>query len=143
MHEEFPHALQRGGITNKFFFYKMQITNLTPSKNRLMHHLVPCIATSVQYFQNVVPIFCDGYLILEKNINFCEYLFYNLWCHNLYCSAPPRCRTMHILSPKYLNIKNNIFLTVPNNLILKVMLIILYSRCFLSWISTYLGFDLE
>ena len=25
---------------------------------------------------------------------------------------------MHILSPKYLNIKNNIFLTVPNNLIL-------------------------
>ena len=44
----------------------MQITNLNPSNNRLMHHLVPCIATSVQYFQNMVPIFCDGYLILKK-----------------------------------------------------------------------------
>ena len=58
-------TIHRGGITNKSFFsYKMQVTNLTPSKNRLMHHLVPCIATSIQYFQNVVPIFCAGYQLV-------------------------------------------------------------------------------
>ena len=40
--------------------------NLNPSKTKLMHPLMPSISISVQYFQNVVPIFCDGYLILGK-----------------------------------------------------------------------------
>ena len=87
--KEFP--IHRGGITNKSFFsYKMQVTNLTPSKDRLlMHHLVACIATSDQYFQNVVPIFCDGYLVLEKilisvNIYFiiCGATTFIVWHHH-------------------------------------------------------------
>ena len=48
-----------GGITNEYFFDKMQITNWTPSKNSHMHYLVPCIATSV--FGYIFKI-CQGAL---------------------------------------------------------------------------------
>ena len=51
--------------------------NLNPSKTKLMHPLMPSIAISVQYFQNVVPIFCDGYLILGKML-----IVRNIYCHN-------------------------------------------------------------
>ena len=82
--KEFP--MHRGGITNKSFFNKMQVTNLTPSKNRLMHHLVPCIATSVQYFPNVGPIFCDGYLILGRKVMMAHsnYKYHSYFQHDPY-----------------------------------------------------------
>ena len=40
-----------------------------------MHHLVPCIATSVQYFPNVVAKFCNGYLIFGKILIFVNIYF--------------------------------------------------------------------
>ena len=70
-----------------------------------MHHLVPCIATSVQYFPNVVPIFCDGYLIFGKILIYVNIYF-------IICGATTfivRHRRGAKQCTKYQNIKNNIF----------------------------------
>ena len=75
-----------------------------------MHHLVPCIATSVQYFQNVVPIFCDGYIILGKilipvNIYFivCGGTTFIVWHRRVAQQCTSCLQSIKILKKKILN----------------------------------------
>ena len=99
-------------------FTMTQIMNLTPFKNRLLHFLVPLIATFVPYFLNVVPIFWWRNSDFEKILisgNICNGKTYIVW----HCYSAKQCTNCH----KNIKILKKKLLTVQNNLILLFILL--------------------